>query len=101
MISITLASQLALLPLMHGWIECAIAFLMVLASVLIHAGSSEEISPFIYRKVVLNVLPLCAALYLRFFLRRFEFAPLLVISTFYAFIITFNAIRLYKSILLR
>ena len=96
-----LASQFALLPLMHGWLETAIAFILVVAAALVQAGLAEASSAKIYRRVAFNALPLAIALYARLFVPRFEFVPLLIISTAYALIITWQSFSLYRGCLFR
>ncbi len=101
MVSIMLASQFALLPLMHGWIEGAIAFILVFAGALVQAGLSVLSSVRIYPKIILNTIPLAVALYTWMFVKKFEFAPLMVISTSYAFIIFVHSVLLYRNFLFR
>lgn len=83
---------------MHGWIEGAIALIMIFAGGLVHAGLAEVSSGKIYGKVLFALIPLFVALYAKFFLRHLEFAPLLAISTFYALVLLIQSLRLYKSL---
>jgi hypothetical protein len=96
-----LASQFALLPLMHGWLETVIALMLVFAAALVHAGLAEASSAQIYRRIVFNTLPLAIALCVRLFVPRLEFAPLLIISTTYALVISLQSFSLYRSCLFR
>lgn len=93
--SILLASQFALLPLMHGWIEAAIGFTMIIAGALIQAGFAVLPPLKLNMKLIVSIFPLIMAGLAKVFLRELEFVPLFIISSSYAAIICLRSLQLY------
>lgn len=80
---------------MHGWIEAAIGFTMIIAGSLVQAGFASLPPLKFNTKLVVSILPLILAGLAKVFLKELEFAPLFIISSSYAAIICLRSLQLY------